>query len=63
MAKNKIALTVQVRDDNYLPTRDRVIAWLGEQYDQAVDLARQNRDGSVSTVRAEFPCAEIPKDA
>lgn len=61
MPKNSIQISVKVLDENYLPDRERVVQWLGERYDDAVELARQNRDGTATAVTQRFPCVDIPK--
>lgn len=62
MPKNAISINVKVLDDGQMPSRDRVVAWLTEQYDQAIERAAQNHDGTVTTYKGEFPCPEFDKE-
>lgn len=62
MARNKLTLTVLVRDDGYLPPRERVVAWLADRYDEAVEVAGQQKDGTPVRMTAEMPCPEIPRE-
>lgn len=62
MAKNAIQISVKVVDDSYLPSRDRVVQWLTDQYDSAIELAGLSTDGTTTMVKQAYPCVDISKD-